>query len=212
MPQKRGRFIVFEGIDGSGKSTQAFLLSKYLGEQKMKVVATREPGGTVTGEEIRRVLLDPQTEDLMPKCELLLYMASRAQHVGRIIKPAVERGHVVICERYHLSSLAYQGYAGGLALEEVEAVGAFATGGFRPDLTIILDVDPEIAMERDKGPGTVDAGYDRIERKGIAFQRKVREGFLEITREHPEKIKIVDGSRGAKEVHEEVKRLVADVL
>ncbi len=205
-----GRFIVFEGVDGSGKSTQAYLLTKYLSQQKLHVLATREPGGTDCGEKMREILLDARIEDLSPQCELLLYMASRAQHVERLIKPALEKGHIVICERYNWSTIAYQGYAGGLPIETVEEIGRFATGGLEPDLTVVLDIDPDTAAVRETGG--VGPPYDRIERKGVEFQHKVRAGFLELMKRHPEKARLVDASLPAKQVHEEIKNLVANVL
>jgi len=210
MSDGGGRFIVFEGVDGSGKSTQAFLLTKYLGERKMRVVATREPGGTSVGEQMREILLDPGGEELAPQCELLLYMASRAQHVKRVIRPALESGANVVCERYNWSSIAYQGYAGGLPVKTIEEIGALATGGLEPDLTILLDLDPELAAGREMAP--FGAGADRIEKKGIEFQRKVREGFLELARSHPERSRVVDATRAPKEIHEEIRKLADDVF
>ncbi len=210
MTAERGKFIVFEGVDWSGKSTQAFLLTRYLGERKLRVLATREPGGTPIGEQIREILLDPAGEDLSTKCELLLYLASRAQHVNRVISPTIENGVIVVSERYNWSTLAYQAYAGGLPLETVEEIAGFATGRLAPDLTILLDLDPEVAAMRALAPG--GRGHDRIERKGIPFQRKVREGFMELARRHTEKSRIVDATRPAKQIHEEVKALVDDVL
>jgi len=210
MSDGRGRFIVFEGVDGSGKSTQAFLLTKHLGERKLRVVATREPGGTGVGEQMREILLDPGGEELSPQCELLLYMASRAQHVKRVIRPALESGTNVVCERYNWSSIAYQGYAGGLPVKTIEEIGALATGGLEPDLTILLDLDPELAAGREMAPS--GAGADRIEKKGIEFQRKVREGFLELARSHPERSRVVDATRPPKEIHEEIRKLADDVF
>ena len=125
-----------------------YLLTKHLGEMQIRSVGTREPGGTDTGEEIRRLLLDANGEEFVPQCEMLLFMASRAQHVARLVRPLLERGTVVVSERYTWSSIAYQGYAGGLPIDEVERIGDFATEGLQPDLTIVLDLDPEVAQER----------------------------------------------------------------
>lgn len=211
MSRERGAFIVFEGVDGSGKSTQTFLLTKYFGEQKVRSVATREPGGTVTGEMMREILLDPHGEELAAQCELLLYMASRAQHVRRVIRPSLESGAIVVCERYNWSSIAYQGCAGDLPVATIEEIGAFATDGLEPDLTILLDIDPEAAARREMlsaGP----ADHDRIEKKGIPFQQKAREGFLRLAERHPETSRIVDAARPAKEIHEEIRKLVEDVI
>jgi dTMP kinase len=208
---RRGKFIVLEGVDGSGKTTQAFLLSKHLGEERMRVHATREPGGSATGEKIREILLDPGAEELSAECELLLYMASRAQHVEKEIIPALESGAVVVCERFTWSSLAYQGYAGGLPIADVERIAEFAVKGFEPDVTILLDVDPEIAYRREALVGA-EREYDRIERRGVAFQQKVRKGFLELAEREGANVYIVDASRPAKAVHEEVRRIIKNVL
>lgn len=211
MSEKSGTFIVFEGVDGSGKSTQAFLLTKYFGEQKVRSVATREPGGTVTGEMIREILLDPRGEEPAAQCELLLYMASRAQHVWRVIRPSLESGMIVICERYNWSSVAYQGDAGDLPVAKIEEIGEFATDALEPDLTILLDIDPEAAARREMLSAGA-AERDRIEKKGLTFQQKVREGFLRLAERHPETSRIVEADRPAKEIHEEIKKLVADVI
>jgi dTMP kinase len=145
---------------------------------------------------------------------MLLYMASRAQLVGELIRPSLEDGYVVVSERFLFSSVAYQGYAGGLPIENILRIGEFAVSGIEPDLTIILDIDPDAAMRRDKGPVIVpEAGqYDRIEKKGVEFQKKVRAGFLELAGQHPDKIRVVDAARPPKTVHEDIARLVSGVI
>lgn len=219
MSEGKGRFIVIDGVDGAGKSTQAYLLCRYLGSRKLRAVPTREPGGTEIGERIREILLDTTTDGLAAECELLLYMASRAQLVAQVIKPTLAEGNVVVSERYILSSLAYQGYAEGLSVGAIMCVADIATERIMPDLTVILDVDPAIAMNRDKGPVPVPGAapgdgfpYDRIEKKGVDFQKKVRAGFLELAKMDPEHIKVIDGSRSPREVHEEIKKLVDIVI
>ena len=210
MTAQRGKFIVFEGMDGSGKSTQAYLLTKHLGEQRIRVMGTREPGGTDIGEEIRRILLETGGDDISAECEMLLFMASRAQHITAL-KPLLARGTVVVCERFNWSSIAYQGYAGEIAIEEVERIAEFASEGLTPDMTIVLDLDVDVAQERELM--LVEGNqHDRIERKGVPFQRKVRQGFLDLAAKYPERTRVVDASRPPKEVHEDVKKLVADVL
>ena len=213
MSETTGKLIVLEGVDGAGKSTQAYLLSKYLGAQRKRVLPVREPGGTAIGEKIREILLDHSSAAITSQCELLLYMASRAQLVGEVIKPTLALGHIIISERFLLSSLAYQGYAGGMSLEAVEAAGALAVLGVEPDLTIILDIDPEIAMSRDKGASIVsEEQYDRIEKKGVEFQKKVRAGFLELAKTRGDRVKVIDAARPPKVVHEDIKKLVAGVI
>lgn len=214
MPGYPGKFIVLEGVDGAGKSTQAYLLSKWLSEQKRRVLPVREPGGTELGERVREILLDPGEDRITSQCELLLYMASRAQLVGEVIIPSLENGYIVVSERFFYSSIAYQGYAGGLPMDEINAIGRFAARSLEPDLTVILDIDPDIAVRRDKGPVALPDGeqYDRIEKKGVEFQKKVRQGFLEIAGQFPGAIKVVDASRSPKAVHEDVKKLVAGVI
>lgn len=214
MSQYPGKFIVLEGVDGAGKSTQAYLLSKYLSAKKRRVLPVREPGGTELGERIREILLDPGEDKMTAQCEMLLYMASRAQLVGELIRPSLEDGYVVVSERFLFSSVAYQGYAGGLPIENILRIGEFAVSGIEPDLTIILDIDPDAAMRRDKGPVIVpEAGqYDRIEKKGVEFQKKVRAGFLELAGQHPDKIRVVDAARPPKTVHEDIARLVSGVI
>lgn len=208
MSEKKGAFIVIDGVDQAGKSTQAYLLVKHLSAGKIRVLPVREPGGTDIGERVREILLDPHGTEITPECELLLYMASRAQLVGEVVKPALARGYVVVSERYICSSLAYQGYAGGMARQDIEAIGKVATAGLEPDLTVILDIDPEVAAEREKTPGETD----RIEKKGVEFQKLVRKGFLDIAASHEGRIVVVDGSQPPKAVHEEIKRLVAGVI
>jgi len=213
VAETKGKFIVIEGVDGAGKSTQAYLLSKYLTEQKYRVVPTREPGGTGIGERIREVLLDPNGDAISPQCELLLYMASRAQVVWEIIRPSLERGYIVISERFVWSSLAYQGYAGGLSTQDIETICRFATQGLEPDLTIMLDIDPEAAMRRERvTSGGTEAGYDRIEKKGVEFQKKVREGFLDLARRHPDKMKVIDATGNPRQVLEQMKKIVESVI
>ncbi|HHW11688.1 MAG TPA: dTMP kinase, partial [Firmicutes bacterium] len=175
---KQGIFVTFEGIDGSGKSTQAQMLAARLTAEGVPTVITREPGGTVLAEKIRELLLFPE-EDLAPETEVLLYAAARAQHVRQVIRPGLARGAVVICERFTDSTLAYQGFASENDPELIRKLNTFATGGLVPDLTFLLDITPEQGwsrvQERSKNNGT-----DRIEAKGLAFQEKVRQGYLRL--------------------------------
>ncbi len=185
-------FISLEGIDGSGKSTQARLLARALGEN---VVLMREPGGTETGERIRELLKDPMLE-LDPIAELLLFCAARAELVAQVIAPALDRGRAVVSDRFSDSSVAYQGVARGLGMERVEEICDLATGGVWPDLTILLRLDPDRAAER---IGRRRA--DRFEGEGIELQRRVAEGYDEVARRHPERIRVIDGDAERGTVH-----------
>jgi dTMP kinase len=188
-------FISFEGIDGSGKTSQAKLLASALGGD---VVLVREPGGTGTGEQIRDLLKDPDLE-LGPLAELLLFCAARAELVSQVIGPARERSEDVVCDRFSDSSVAYQGTARGLGAERVEEICDLATGGVWPDLTILLRIDPERAATR---IGRRKA--DRFEGEGIELQRLVAEGYDDVARRHPERVRVVDADGDRQAVHEAV--------
>lgn len=189
-------FIVFEGPEGCGKSTQVRLAEEALGKRGVKTISVRDPGGTSLGEEIRKIILE--SDDRMDlRAEVLLYMASRAQMVDEIIRPALKEGKVVLCERFLSSTVAYQGVAGGADLRVIEYVGSFVTGDVKPDLTIIVDIEVEAGLSRS---GT----SDRMERRGKAYHEKVRKGFLQMAKENPEVFVAVDGHGSIEEVHNQV--------
>ncbi len=189
-----GRFIVLDGPDGSGKSTQFRRLADACRSAGVSVLETREPGGTPIGEEIRRILLDPQNAEMEVRCEMLLYMASRAQLVHQRIAPALSRGELVLADRFISSTLAYQGTAGGLPPSEIRSVGKVACGETWPDLVIIFDVDEETAGRR------LAPILDRMEAKGLEFHRRVRAGYLAQAEREPERHLVIDASPGADEV------------
>jgi dTMP kinase len=173
LDKLRGRFLVFDGPDGSGKSTQFRRFAEYIRRAGLPVTELREPGGTPIGEQIRTVLLDPANHEMDVRCEMLLYMASRAQVVAQHVAPALQRGDLVLADRFISSTLAYQGAAGGMPIADIEAVGRVVVGTYRPDLIVIFDVDEHTAA------GRLSPLLDRMERKGAAFHRAVRQGYLD---------------------------------
>lgn len=203
---KKGIFITFEGTEGCGKSTQALLLADYLRGLGWEVLLTREPGGTGLGERLRGVLLG-SPEALAPVTELLLFAADRAQHVEEVIRPALEAGKAVVCDRYSDSTFAYQHFGRGLPLEAVEAVCRVATGGVVPDLTFVLDVPVEEGLARARGRGL----FDRFEDAELAFHERVREGYLELARREPGRVRVV-ASGTVDEVAEDVRRALSEFL
>jgi len=198
-------FITFEGPDGSGKTTQAHLLAERLREQRHEVVLTREPGGSDIGDQIRVVLHDLRNTAMDARTEILLYSASRAQHVAQLIRPALAAGKIVISDRYADSTLAYQGYGRGLDLETLRTVTAFATGGLVPDLTLYLDIPPQEGLQRRRLGGDE---WNRLDAEALEFHQRVRAGFLELVRLEPERWVVIDGTRSAEEVQAEIRALV----
>ncbi|MDD4879680.1 MAG: dTMP kinase [Candidatus Omnitrophica bacterium] len=180
----RGRFITIEGPEGSGKSTHSRMLCDHLRRRGLKVLHTREPGGTKIGETVRKVLLDKKNKKMSAACELFLFLAARAQIVEEIIRPALARGYIVVCDRFHDATVAYQGYGAGLGLELIGSAGRLATGGLKPDLTVLLDVETKAGLKR--------AGIkDRMEIKPVRFHKKVRDGYLKIAKREPRRIKVI---------------------
>lgn len=193
----RGIFITFEGPDGAGKSTQIKKMTAYLRDKRLPYVLTREPGGTLLGDQIRTVVLDPEMGEVDKRAETLLYLASRAQHVSELIRPALDNGKIVICDRFSDSTLAYQGIARGLGMEEMAELDSFATGGLKPDLTFLLDGDPQSLEERRSRRRHVD----RMEQEKGDFQGKVRAGFLELYEKNPERIHKIDALEPKEQIH-----------
>lgn len=198
-------FITFEGADGSGKSTQLKLVSEYLKERGFDVIATRDPGGTELGCKIREILLNYQGK-IFSCCELFLYLADRAQHVEEKIMPALENGKVVLCDRYMDSTLAYQGYARGLDIEEILKLNNIVSKSLVPDLTFVFDVSTETAQKR------VGTTKDRLESESAEFHRKVRFGFLDLAEKYPERIKVIDSNREIDDVYQDVIKILDDYL
>lgn len=194
-------FISFEGVDGSGKSTQARLLSTALKAEGREVLEIREPGGTAAAEQVRELLADPAVP-LDPVAELMLFLAARADLVATVLRPALEAGTWVVSDRYSDSTEAYQGHARGLGSQRVRDLNDAATGGLAPDLTVLLDVEPGQALAR-----AVDGG--RFEAEGEGFQRSVGEAYLEIARRDSDRVVVIDGSGSEEEVHRQVVDAVA---
>ena len=203
----KGLFITFEGPDGAGKSTQLGKLAEYLEEQKIPFIRTREPGGTDIGDMIRSILLDPSNGNLTHKTEVLLYAASRAQHVQEVIQPALEAGKVVLCDRFVDASIAYQGYGLDLSLESVKLINEFAINGISPDRTYMIDLPPDEGRQRMKSrhkPKQVDYELDRIEQKNLMYHQKVREGFHKIYEENKQRICLLDGSQSIDDIFQHI--------
>lgn len=210
-----GIFITFEGPEGSGKTTQARLLKDYLEKNDYKVLYTREPGGTSIGKKIRALLLSPENKEMREKTELFLYAADRSQHVEEVIKPALLEGKVVLCDRFIDSTVAYQGYGRCLDMETIVELNKQATGGLKPDLTILLDIDTGSGLGRALSickDGVEEGTGDRIEQEKEEFHQKVRTGFLRLAQKEPERVKVVDASLRVQEVALIVRGLVNNLL
>ncbi len=196
----KGLFITIEGTDGSGKSTQIPFIKGFLEKKGYKVLLTREPGGTQIGEKIRDLLLDKQNKEMCDMTEALLYAASRAQHVKEFIVPALKQGKVVLCDRFVDSSIVYQGKGRELGLETVKSINDFATCGLEPDLTILLDIDPEKGLERVKENSDVD----RLEQEKLAFHKKVYEGYKDLSNLYPNRIKVISADQSIQEISSDI--------
>ncbi len=203
----RGIFITFEGVEGSGKSTQAELLSEYLREKGFEVILSREPGGTEIGEKIREILLNPCYQQMDAGTELFLYLASRNQHVREKVLPALRMGKVVILDRFADSSVAYQGYGRGLGEKFVSRLNKLATAGLRPHLTILVDVPIEVGYKRKE-----TVLLDRMEQEEVKFHERVRNGYLRMARRAAGRIKVVAGNRPPEEVQRDIRLLVDKFL
>lgn len=197
----QGLFITFEGPDGCGKTTQMKLLAEYFTKNGKEVVLTREPGGKGLGEKVREILLNYDGE-VSDRCESFLFLADRAQNIDIIVNPAVKQGKIVLCDRHIDSTVAYQGYGRGLDIERINMLNNLATNGKKPDLTFVFDVDVETSMKR------VGKEKDRMESAGVEFHNRVRQGYLELAKQEPQRIKVIDATKSIEEIHKKVVSLI----
>lgn len=201
----KGLFITFEGADGCGKTTQMELLAKYLKNNGKDVLLTREPGGKGLGEKVREILLN-YNGPVSDRCESFLFLADRAQNIDIIVNPAVSQGKIVLCDRHIDSTVAYQGYGRGLDIERINKLNDIATNGKKPDLTFVFDIDVETSMKR------VGKEKDRMESAGIDFHNRVREGYLELAKQEPQRIKVLDATNTIEEIHSNVVNILKKFL
>lgn len=197
----KGLFITFEGADGCGKTTQLMLMAKYLKEHGAEVLVTREPGAKGLGEKLREILLNYDGE-VSSQAEAFLFLADRAQHMDVIIKPAVAAGKIVLCDRHTDSTVAYQGYGRGIDVSKINMLNDIATGGRKPDLTIVFDVDVETSLSR------VGKEKDRMENAGMDFFNRVRNGYLQIAKQEPERVKVIDATQSIEAIHIQVIKFI----
>ena len=201
----KGYFITVEGADGCGKTTQSYLLKDYFEKKGYEVVWTREPGSKGLGQKIRELLLH-YDGDVAPRCEAFLFLADRAQHIQHLIKPAIEQGKIVICDRHIDSTIAYQGYGRGENIDELTYLNNLATSGLKPHLTLVFDVSTDVAQMR------VGDEKDRMESAGLEFHKKVRDGYLSLAKLEPNRIKVIDANNSIEQVFEDTKKIVDDFL
>ncbi len=225
---KKACFITLEGIEGAGKSTLRSKLAELLREEHREVVVTREPGATSFGQAVRNLVLDPHNKELDTKAELMLFQADRAQHIVEIIRPALERGAIVLCDRYIHSTLAYQGYGRGLELNHLRSLNTFTTGGLLPDLTLLLDLDPRVGLERAKTRirkasssfnfqeltqgGGDNILQDRFEEQAVEFHDRVRKGFLELSKDPQFRFVVLDAAKEEDALAEEAFKAIKTIL
>ena len=200
-------FITLEGPDGSGKTTQVPLLAEAIRGAGYDLIVTREPGGTEIGDQVRQVIMDLKNKKMFPEAEILLFQASRAQLVREVILPNLEKGKVVLCDRYADSTLAYQGYGHQTDLEELQQIIHFATGGLKPDLTLYLDIDAEAGLRRRSGE---DDEWNRLDDYALEFHKRVREGYHKMVDAEPDRWVVIDADRAVEKIQEDLQRVVLE--
>jgi dTMP kinase len=208
-------FITLEGIEGSGKTSQIDNIADFFVQRGYTCKVSREPGGTRIGEKIRSILLDPESKDMDSTCELLLYMADRAQHLNTVIRPALSLEQVVICDRFVDATVVYQGFCRGVGMNRIQYFHEMILDNFKPDLTLLLDVDPETGLSRawkQIRSGGRQGKETRFEREALEFHRKVREGYLSLAREEPDRFRIIDAAKSKKDVFKNILNHLSDVI
>ena len=203
---KKGLLITFEGAEGSGKSTQIQSAYEFLSTTKKNVFLLREPGGVKISEKIRDILLDVASEEMGPECETLLYMAARAQLVKEIIKPALQEGKIILCDRFLDSTIVYQGCGNGVDISLIKKIGAFATKGIEPNLTLVFDVEAEEGLSR------IKRAKDRIESRSLDYHNRVREGYLDLAKENPGRIKVISAHQTKEKIQAIVRKYIEELL
>jgi dTMP kinase len=208
-------FITLEGIEGSGKTTQISRLAEFLEDRGIECVTTRQPGGTLIGKNIRSILLDPANSALEPLAELLLYMADRAQHINELIRPALQNGKTVVCDRYFDATRVYQGFARGLSIELIGKLHQILFDDLKPDVTFLLDLSPQVGLKRawqQLNNGQRSGDESRFEAEAVAFHEKVRAGYLELARLEPDRFRIIDAAQTQDQVFTAMKKVVYSLL
>ena len=208
-------FITLEGIEGSGKTTQISRLVELFEDRGIECITTRQPGGTLIGENIRSILLDPANSGLAPLAELLLYLADRAQHIHELIRPALKEGKTVVCDRYFDATLVYQGFARGLSIELIRQLHQLLFDDLKPDVTLLLDLSPQVGLKRawqQLNSGERSGDESRFEGEAVAFHKKVRAGYLELARLEPERFRIIDAAQTQDEVFAIISKAVSSLF
>ncbi len=209
-----GLFITFEGVEGSGKTTQIRRLKTYLDQKGIPCMITREPGGTLIGEKVRKILLDPDHNELVPLGELFLYEAARAQHIKEVIKPHLRKRMIILCDRFCDASIAYQGYGRRIDLKWVEQVNRMASEGIRPAITLLLDCPTHTGLRRALKRNEVlrQEKEGRFERERIQFHNRVRKGYLTLAKKEPRRVKMIDTRKGKEKVFQEIRRIIDELI
>jgi dTMP kinase len=210
---KKSIFITFEGIEGCGKTTQLNLAARWLEEQGFGVRSTREPGGTEFGVQIRKILLSESSTGLNALSEALLYMADRFQHIQDVIRPSLDEGGIILCDRYHDSTIAYQGYARGISLEILSVIWDYSGIAVEPDLTLLLDLEPKVGLERSlRKLAAMKVDESRFEKETVDFHGRVRDGFLTLLQQNPTRMRMIDASKSIDSVHRQVIECISEHL